>query len=51
MVIFTCLFLSLSISEISGAKFPKKVFGCANEPFARGYPAERGSGGSLGGHA
>jgi len=26
MVVFTCLFLSLSISEISGAKFSKKVF-------------------------
>ena len=48
MVVLTFFFLSLSISEISEAKLPKKFLGCANEPFARGYPAERGSGGALG---
>jgi hypothetical protein len=31
------------------AEVSEKVFGCANEPFARGYPAERGSGGARGG--
>src|SRR5207247_3540912 len=27
----------------------RKFFGCANEPFARGYPAGTGSGGARGG--
>ena len=29
--------------------FHRSSFDCANEPFAHGYPAERGSGGTLGG--
>ena len=34
--------------KFPGRSFRKKFFGCANEPFARGYPAERGSGGARG---
>jgi len=34
--------------KFPGRSFRKKFFGCANEPFARDYPAERGSGGAPG---
>jgi hypothetical protein len=48
-----CSFSPVCSFHYPSSKFPrrssrKKFFGCANEPFARGYPAERGSGGARG---
>src|SRR6266478_3663189 len=41
MVVLTCLFLSLSISEISGAKFPKKVFWLCERAFRSRLPCAK----------
>ena len=56
VIVFMRLFpFIISDPEIAKRSFRKKlilgfsnIFGCANEPFARGYPAERGPGGALG---
>ena len=39
---------TIHLRNFRGEVLEKSFFGYANEPFARGYPAERGSGGALG---
>src|SRR6266576_4237528 len=42
-LLFSCLFFPLTVLlRKSQSEVPKKFFRGANEPFARGYPAERG---------